>query len=162
MMNPRVSELIALLELEPHVGGGYLRQVFRSGNHILLPGKQKVRSALTSIYYLLGAGDYDCWHRVDGDEVWHYYEGDTLELFWIGPGADKYNRFLLGEVGGLSRPVAVVPGDCWQMARTTGEYTLVGCTVGPGFEYEGYQLLRDVPEEAHEVRIQFPELSEFI
>ena len=124
-MNPRVSELIDLLELEPHVGGGYVREIFRSASLIHLQGNQEERKALTTIYYLLGAGEYDRWHQLDSDEVWHYYEGAKLELFWIEPGGEKYTRCLMGEVGDESRPIAVVPGGCWQMARTTGEYTLV-------------------------------------
>lgn len=117
---------------------------------------------MTTIYFLLVAGEHDSWHRVSSDEVWHYYEGATLELFWTEQGAEECTRCLVGEVGGLSSPVAVVPGGCWQMARTTGEYTLVGCTVGPGFEYEDYRLLRDMPEEASEIRRRFPELAEFV
>ena len=162
MMNPRASELINLLDLEPYPEGGYFREVFRSSNLVHLPDNQEERSALTTIYYLLAAGEYDSWHRVAGDEVWHYYEGATLELFWIEQEEEKCTRCLVGGIGKLSRPVAVVPGGCWQMARTTGEYTLVGCTVGPGFEYEDYQLLRDNPEEASEVQRRFPELAEFM
>jgi hypothetical protein len=93
-MKPRVSELISLLELESHVGGGYIREVFRSTNLIHLPGNQEKRRALTTIYYLLGAGDYDSWHRVDGDEVWHYYEGAPMELIWIEQGEEKCTRCL--------------------------------------------------------------------
>jgi predicted cupin superfamily sugar epimerase len=161
-MNPRVSELIDLLELEPHVGGGYVREIFRSANLIHLQGNQEERKALTTIYYLLGAGEYDRWHQLDSDEVWHYYEGAKLELFWIEPGGEKYTRCLMGEVGDESRPIAVVPGGCWQMARTTGEYTLVGCTMGPGFEYDGFRLLRDIPKAASEIQHRFPELAEFM
>jgi predicted cupin superfamily sugar epimerase len=161
-MNTRVSELINLLELEPHVGGGYIREVFRSSNLIHIPGSQKERRALTTIYYLLAAGEYDCWHRLDGDEAWHYYEGAALELIWLEQGEEKRTCCLVGEIDVLSKPIAVVPGGCWQMARTTGEYSLVGCTVGPGFEYEDYQLLRDKPEEAREVQRRFPELAEFM
>jgi predicted cupin superfamily sugar epimerase len=161
-MNLRVSELINLLEMEHHVGGGYIREVFRSTNLIHLPGNQEERRALTTIYYLLGAGEYDSWHRVDGDEVWHYHEGAKLELLWIEKGEEKCNHYLVGEIEDASRPVAVVPGGCWQMARTTGEYTLVGCTMGPGFEYEGYQLLKDYAEEARVIQHRFPELAEFL
>jgi predicted cupin superfamily sugar epimerase len=161
-MNSRLVELINLLELDPHVGGGYIREIFRSTNFIHLPGNQEERSALTTTYYLLRAGEYDCWHRLEGNEVWHYHEGATLELFWIEQGGDKYTHRLVGEIGELSRPIAVVPGGCWQMSRTTGEYTLMGCTMGPGFEYEDYQLLRDYPEEASEIQRRFPELAEFL
>ena len=82
-MNPRVSELINLLKLEPQMEGGHYREIFRSNITIHLPSTQEERSALTTIYYLLGAGEYDSWHRIYGDEVWHHYEGATLELFWI-------------------------------------------------------------------------------
>jgi predicted cupin superfamily sugar epimerase len=159
-MNPRVSELINLLELQPH-WGGYFREVFRSTNLIHLPGAQEERRALTTIYFLMVAGKHDPWHRVVGDEVWHHHEGAPLELFWIEQGGKKCVRSVVGEIGDLRRPVAVVPGGCWQTARTTGEYSLVGCTVGPGFEYEDFQLLRDNPEEASEVQRRFPELAEF-
>ena len=161
-MNPRASELINLLDLEPHLEGGYFREVFRSPNLVQLPDDQEERRALTTIYFLLVAGEHSCWHRVSKDEVWHYYEGAALELFWTEQGAKEYTRCIVGEVGGLSRPVAVVPGGCWQMARTTGEYTLVGCTVGPGFEYEDFRLLKDMPEEASEIRRRFPELAGFV
>jgi predicted cupin superfamily sugar epimerase len=161
-MNPRVSELINLFDMEPHVGGGYIREVFRSTNLIHLPGNKKDRRALTTIYYLLGAGEYDCWHRVDADEVWHYHEGAPLDLLWVEKGEEKCNLNILGGIENGSKPIAVVPGGCWQMARTKGEYTLVGCTMGPGFEYECYQLLRDHPEEAGKIQRQFPELAKFI
>lgn len=161
-MNPRASQLIDLLDLEPHVEGGYFRQVFRSSIHVHLPPDHEERRALTTIYFLLVAGEYSCWHQVRSDEVWHYYEGAALELFWVEQGAKEYTRRLVGEVGDLSRPVAVVPGGYWQMARTTGEYTLVGCTVGPGFEYEDFRLLRDVSEEARAIKRRFPELAEFV
>jgi hypothetical protein len=161
-MNPRASELINLLDLEPHLEGGYFREVFRSSNLVHLPDNQEERRALTTIYFLLVAGEYSSWHRVSRDEVWHYYEGAALELFWAEQGAEECTRCLVGEVGGLSRPVAVVPGGRWQMARTTGKYTLVGCTVGPGFEYEDFQLLRDISEESSEIRCRFPELAEFV
>jgi predicted cupin superfamily sugar epimerase len=161
-MNPRVSELINLLDLEPHVGGGYIREIFRSANLVHLLGHQVERKALTTIYYLLGVGQFDCWHRVDSDEVWHYHEGAALELLWIQQGEEKYARCLIGEIEDSNKPIAVVPGGCWQMARTTGEYTLVGCTMGPGFEYESYQLLRDNPEQANMIQHRFPELAEFL
>ena len=162
MMNSRASELISLLGLEPHLEGGYFREVFRSPHLVQLPDDRGERRALTTIYFLLVAGEYSCWHQVSWDEVWHYYEGATLELFWIERGLKKFNHCLVGEVGELSRPVAVVPGGCWQAARTKGEYTLVGCTVGPGFEYADFRLLRERPEEEREIRRRFPELAKFV
>ena len=161
-MNSRASELISLLGLEPHLEGGYFREVFRSSGLVELPDDRGERRALTTIYFLLPAGEYSCWHQVGLDEVWHYYEGAALELFWIEPAAKQCNRCLVGEVGEISRPVAVVPAGCWQAARTTGEYTLVGCTVGPGFEYKDFRLLRESPEEEKKMRQRFPELEKFV
>ena len=161
-MDPRASELIKLLDLEPHLEGGYFREVYHSPRFVQLPDNQEERRALTTIYFLLVAGEYSCWHRLSSDEVWHYYEGAALELFWIEQGRGECTRCLVGEVGGMSRPVAVVPGGSWQMARTTGEYTLVGCTVGPGFDYDDFRLLRDMPEEADEIRRRYPELAEYV
>ena len=162
IMNPRVSELIELLALEPHFGGGAIGQVFRSTNQVHLPGSLVTRRAMTSAYYLLAAGEYDCWHRLAGDEVWHYIEGATLELFWIEPGGEQCTRALVGKPEDESRPVAVVPGGCWQMARTMGAYTLVVCTMGPGFEVEDYQPLKAQPEVAMEIQLQFPELAAYL
>ncbi len=161
-MNPRASELINLLDLKPYNEGGYFGEVFRSAHSVHLPDDQMERRAMTTIYYLLTAGEYDSWHRLSNDEVWHYHEGAALELIWIEQGAEAYTRSLVGEVGELSRPVAVVPAGCWQMARTMGDYTLVGCTVGPGFEFEDYGLLRDMPKEVSEIRRRFPELAQYL
>jgi len=161
-MNPRASVLIDLLGLDPHVGGGYIGDVFRSAKLVHLPGSFDTRRAMTSAYYLLAAGEFDCWHRLAGDEVWHFIEGAPMELLWIEPGGEKDTRALLGEVAIESRPVAVVPGGCWQMARTTGAYTLVGCTMGPGFEYVDYQAIKDLPDEAGEFQRRFPEFAVYI
>ena len=119
-MHPRASELISLLDLQPYPQGGYFGEVFRSSYLVQPPDGRRARRALTTIYFLLTAGEQDPWHRVSWDEVWHYHEGGELELFWIERGAEEYTRCLLGEVGDLSRPIAVVPGGCWQAARSTG------------------------------------------
>jgi predicted cupin superfamily sugar epimerase len=161
-MNQRAPELIDLLHLKPHQEGGYFCEVFRSAHCVRPLDDREERRALTTIYFLLTAGQHSCWHQVDGDEAWHYYEGAALELFWIEPGAQKYNQCLVGAVAEISRPVAVVPGGCWQAARTTGEYSLIGCTVGPGFEYEDFQLLRESPQAAAEIQRRFPELAKFV
>jgi predicted cupin superfamily sugar epimerase len=88
-MNPRALELINLLDLEPYPEGGYFREVFRSSSLVQLPHDQEERRALTTIYFLLVAGEHDSWHRVSSDEVWHYYEGAALELFWTEQGAEE-------------------------------------------------------------------------
>lgn len=154
-MHPRARALVDSLELRPHPEGGHYREVFRSGARVA--GGAGERSALTSIYFLLNAGERSRWHRVESDEAWHYYEGDPLELLWLDP-RGAVERRVLGPVGDEARPVWVVPAGCWQAARPLGAYTLVGCSVAPGFEFADFALLADRPGEAETVRRRFPEL----
>jgi len=92
--------------------------------------------------------------------VWHYYEGDPLELVWEEEGGVR--RVQVGPVAMGREPVAVVPAGSWQAARARGAYTLVGCTVAPGFEFADFVLLADVPAEAARLRARYPELAELI
>ncbi|HEX2092878.1 MAG TPA: cupin domain-containing protein [Longimicrobiaceae bacterium] len=160
-MHPRADELLRLLELTPHPEGGHFREVFRS--HLtVVPDCRDPRSALTTIYFLLARGERSRWHRVLSDEAWHFYEGDPLELLWLDPSGTRCHRERLGPVREGCQPVRVVPAGCWQAARPTGEFTLVGCTVGPGFEFEDFALLDAYPEVAEWIRRDFPELAELI
>lgn len=161
-MHPRAVALVERLGLKPHPEGGYFREVFRSPHQVQPMDDRGTRSALTTIYFLLVEGECSRWHRVRSDEVWHYYEGDPLELYWIEQTGDTWHRCVLGPVEEGSRPVAVVQAGCWQAARTMGAYTLIGCTVGPGFEYDDFEMMRDLPEEAKEIRRRFPELVGFM
>ena len=120
------------------------------------------RTALTTIYFLLSAGDVSRWHRVASDEAWHYYEGDALELFTADASCKRVTRHVLGPVDGEARPVRVVPANEWQAARSMGAYTLVGCTVGPGFEFEDFQMLKDRSADADVIRRRHPDLVRFV
>ena len=121
------DDLIRQLGLQPHPEGGYFRETFRDGN--------TGRAHSTAIYFLLKQGQASRWHRVDAAEVWHYYRGAPLELkigktlVRLGPG------IAAGEM-----PQAVVPPGAWQAARSLGDYTLVGCTVAPGFEFSKFEM----------------------
>jgi len=161
-MNSRASALIDLLALQPHPEGGYFREVFRSARNVRLPDGEKERSAITTIYFLLTSGECSRLHRIESDEVWHYYEGAELELYRIDEGGSKCNRCLLGPVGELCKPFCAVPAGSWQAARTEGDYTLVGCTVAPGFEFGDFQVLGENPEEERAIRERFPELAALI
>lgn len=161
-MHPRAATLVNQLALQPHPEGGYFRETFRS-SHLVHPADERdERAALTTIYFLLAAGQHSRWHRVRSDEVWHYYEGDELDLLWLMPGEESYRSECLGPVGETSFPARVVPAGCWQAARPLGAYTLVGCTVGPGFEFTDFELLADLPDQAEAIHRRFPELAAFI
>jgi hypothetical protein len=94
---------------------------------------------LTTIYFLLIKGQHSRWHRVASDEVWHFYEGEPLEVYWID-GQDGVHEELLATSSPNARPVCVVPAGCWQAAKPRGDYALVGCTVGPGFDFQDFEL----------------------
>jgi predicted cupin superfamily sugar epimerase len=161
-IHPRAAALIDRLELQPHPEGGYFREVFCSP-HLVQPSDSRTeRAALTTIYFLLVAGQHSRWHQVRSDEVWHYYEGDPLELLWIDREKHHAHRYLLGPVGATCRPVHVVPSGCWQAARSTGAYTLVGCSVGPGFDFADFRLISECPNEEAEICRCFPTLAVFV
>ena len=124
-MHPRASELIELLDLKPYREGGYFAEVFRSSVPIRLTTDHEERKALTTMYYLLTAGEYEGWHLLSGDEVWHYHEGDPLELFWIKLEMGSCSGCLLGQAGELSKPVAVVPGGYWRYHQDCPGHQLV-------------------------------------
>lgn len=161
-MNDRAAELIATLGLRPHPEGGYYGEVFRSAARVRPADRDVERAALTTIYFLLESGEWSRWHRVQADEVWHFYEGDPLDLLWLDAGGDAVRRVRLGPAASGTRPVAVVPAGCWQAARPLGNYTLVGCTVAPGFEFGDFTLLADAPEDLARLRAGHPNLAALI
>lgn len=142
-MHRRAVELIDRLQLAPHPEGGYFRQIFRSTGTVAPDDGRGTRAALTTIYFLLTAGDLSCWHRVSADEAWHFYEGAPLELWTADGDFGNATRHLLGPLVQHAAPVHVVPAGEWQAAASLGDYTLVGCSVGPGFEFADFEMLRD-------------------
>jgi len=123
-----------LLDLKPHPEGGYFRESFRDARQV------DGRAASTAIYFLLARGERSHWHRVDVVEVWHWYAGAPLALE-MSPPPGHVERVILGcDLNGGERPQAVVPAHAWQAAQTLGDWTLVGCTVAPGFEFAGFEL----------------------
>ena len=139
-MNDRARQLISELGLESHPEGGYFREIFRSARQVQPMDQRSTRAALTTIYFLLSKGQHSRWHRVASDEVWHFYEGDPLELYWIGQDNQVHEEILASRTS-EGRPVRVVPAGCWQAARPRGEFTLVGCTVGPGFDFQDFEMI---------------------
>lgn len=157
-MDARATHLISSLDLRPHPEGGYFCEVYRSASRVQPRDSREERTTLTTIYFLLAAGDRSVWHRVASDEAWHYYEGDALELLTADPEFSAVTSRLLGPAGEHQQPVHVVPANVWQAARSTGAYTLVGCTVAPGFDFADFEMLRDRPEDAEAVRRLHPHL----
>lgn len=147
-MVERASSLVATLGLVPHPEGGYYGEVYRSPSLVHPGDRRGARSALTSIYFLLPAGAISRWHRVRSDEVWHFYEGAALDLWTASPDLRTVTRQRLGPLQDRQRPVSSVPAHSWQAARSTGSYTLVGCTVGPGFDFLDFSLATNEPEIA--------------
>lgn len=157
----RAEELIQALRLERHPEGGAYSEAFRS-RHLVLSRDGIERPALTHIWFLLMEGDRNRWHRVAHDELWHFYEGAPVELLVLSADGAMLEQRALGPLADGREPTVVIPGGAWQMARTAGSYSLVGCTVAPGFEYADFALMRDVPEAAETLRRQFPDLTAYL
>ena len=132
---PTAAEIIARLELKPHPEGGHYRETFRDKRV-----DANRRSFSTVIYFLLARGERSQWHRIDAVEVWHYYAGSALTLRIAHDGCTQHTVRLGPDVTGGERPQAIVPAQAWQTAETGGDWTLVGCTVAPGFEFAKFEL----------------------
>lgn len=126
--------LIKSLNLTPHPEGGCYREIFRDA-----PGPDG-RAKSTGIYFLLRAGECSARHRIDAAEVWHYYRGAGLELVIEDEDGTEHRHTLGPMVEAGEEPQIVVPPHRWQSARSLGNYTLVGCTVAPGFEFQYFEI----------------------
>lgn len=134
------AEIIALLQLEPHPEGGYYRQTFAD-----VPDASG-RSCSTAIYYLLEGGPAARWHRLDSPEIWHWYAGAPLTLTTSPDGQSRSAAVLGPDLAAGERPQVVVARGYWQCARSLGDWTLVGCTVAPGFDFAYFEM---APEGWH-------------
>jgi predicted cupin superfamily sugar epimerase len=126
--------VIRLLDLKPHPEGGSFRETFRD------PGGRDGRAVSTAIYYLLGTGEVSQWHRVDAAEIRHFYAGAPLVITVSPNGHDASASHLGPDLTAGQRPQIVVPAGHWQTATSLGAWTLVGCTVAPGFEFAGFEM----------------------
>ena len=133
-MSLTAAEIIRLLQLQPHPEGGHYRETFRDTRTV-----HDGRAASTAIYFLLARGERSHWHRVDAVETWHWHSGAPLKLEIAHEGQRK--TLVLGpDLVAGHRPQATVPAHAWQAAQSDGEWTLVGCTVAPGFDFERFEL----------------------
>lgn len=129
------EEVVALLKMEPHPEGGFYVETFRDD-----VTDANGRAASTQIYFLLPEGVVSRWHKVDAVETWHWYAGAPLTLSISQDGTDVQHLALGNDLMKGERPQGVVPRDAWQQAQSLGLWTLVGCTVAPGFQFEGFEL----------------------
>ena len=140
----KASQVIDQLQLASHPEGGWYREVYRSADRVRRGDEP--RSATTAIYYLLEQHQLSRWHVVDADEIWHFYAGAPLELLAYDPASRQLSRQVLSTPSAGSTPIGVIPAGVWQAARSLGEYSLVGCTVSPGFEFSGFRFTADLPD----------------
>jgi len=127
------ADLIRALALKPHPEGGHYRETFRDPR--LIDG----RPASTAILFLLARGERSHWHRIDAVEIWHYYAGAPLKLSLVDGAKEEIVR-LGADIGAGDSPQITVPARAWQAAESLGDWTLTGCTVAPGFSFEGFEL----------------------
>ena len=133
-MSATAAEIIRLLDLKPHPEGGHYCETFRDS------GKDHTgRAYSTAIYFLLARGERSHWHKVDAVETWHWHAGAPLRLDIHDTG--RRTTLILGsDLAAGERPQGIVPMNAWQAAESLGDWTLVGCTVAPGFEFSGFEL----------------------
>jgi predicted cupin superfamily sugar epimerase len=131
---PSAGDIIALLGLKPHLEGGHYRETFRDPRL-----DANGRSCSAAIYFLLARHERSHWHRIDAVEVWHYCAGSALALQIADD--DRRTTVRLGpDLAAGEVPQAIVPAHAWQAAESTGDWTLVGCTVAPGFDFAKFEL----------------------
>ncbi|GAB5470648.1 MAG: cupin domain-containing protein [Rhodospirillales bacterium] len=130
----QAAALIARLGMQPHPEGGHYVETYRS------PAAEGERAAVTAIYFLLQVGEVSHWHRVDATEIWHWYAGAPLVLSISENGHDAAAFRLGPDFAAGQTPQVVVPVKAWQAAESLGAWTLVGCTVSPGFDFAGFEL----------------------
>ena len=133
---PSAADIIGRLELKPHPEGGHYRETFRDPRT-----DANGRSLSTAIYFLLARGQRSHWHRIDAVEIWHYYAGHALSLKIAGDDGQRSIR-LGPDLGAGEVPQAIVPAQAWQAAESTGDWTLVGCTVAPAFDFATFEVAK--------------------
>lgn len=153
-----MQHLIDKYNLVPHPEGGYFSEIYKSKQLVKSRAINEDRNSITHIYFLLAAGQVSVFHKVVHDEIWNFYEGDPIKLL-------KYDGFKVTEeiIGSGCRDyVSIIKGDVYQAAESTGTYSLVGCSVAPGFEFEDFSLLRDEIEIKDKFLKEFPDYQKYI
>lgn len=153
-----MQELIEKYKLVSHPEGGYYRETYRSAQNVFSSVAKEDRNAATHIYFLLTSGQISRFHKVLHDEIWNFYEGAPLKLI-------TYNCEIINECvisGKSDNYVSIIPAGAYQAAESTGDYSLVGCTVAPGFDFKDLTFMSDDPAAVAKCRKNHPEFSKFI
>jgi len=144
--NSRCEQIIRSLDLKPHPEGGFFRETYRSEGVIesdnLNSNYTGDRNYSTCIYFLLTSDVFSAFHRINQDEIWHFYDGSPLHLHLIS-GDGVYSKTVIGrDIIRGEVPQFVVPGGSWFAATVINrdDYSLIGCTVAPGFDFRDFEL----------------------
>ncbi len=157
MMIPRTVALIKQLELLPHPEGGYYKEVYRSGELLHSPDFEDSRSLLTSIYFLITAGNFSAFHRIRSDELWYYHEGATC-IIHVLHRQGGYSKISLGkDIDSGEKFQGMVNGGDWFASETAGDYSLMGCSVAPGFDFRDLEMA-----DRNKLILAFPEQEALI
>ncbi len=158
-----VEQLKEVLHLQPHPEGGYFTQIYRSDESIpekALPERYAgARAYSTSIYYLLTPGTFSAMHRLQSDEIYHFYLGDPVEQLQLYPDGSGKKLTFGSLLSDGQHPQVIVPRGVWQGARLIegGRFALMGCTVAPGFEFADFKL-----GERDALQVTYPEYESLI
>lgn len=141
--------MIVQLQLQPHPEGGHYRETYRAPE--LVPTPRGPRAASTAILFLLGAGEHSCWHRIAADELWHHHGGGTLVIHELAPSGQMRSTHLGLNLSTGAQPQHAVPAGTWFAAEPLpgSSWSLVGCTVAPGFDFADFELARPEQLQAH-------------
>ncbi len=162
-MKEEIDSIIQELNLVPHPEGGYFRETYRSSDsipsHLLENQNQGDRNVCTCIYFLLTSSSFSAFHRIQQDEIWHFYKGAAIELHQISPSGHYSKNSIGNNIAEGETPQLVVPGGNWFAAAVPkpDSYALVGCTVAPGFDFQDFILAR-----RNVLITEFPEHTEVI
>ncbi len=153
-----MQQLIDKYKLIPHPEGGFYREVYRSKQRVHSPVVDQKRDAVTHIYFLLIQGQVSRFHKVLHDEIWNFYDGAPLRL--VITNGERVEENLIG--ASCDSYIGIVPGGRFQAAESTGEYSLVGCTVAPGFDFADFSFLDGEPGMLARFKNNYPGYQKFV
>lgn len=156
-MNSEIQQLATHLQLQPHPEGGFYKETYRCTNNTTHHHNTEPRSACTAIYFLLVENNFSAFHRIQSDEIWHFYKGEPIHLHTISPEGD-YEEILIGnDIANNQHPQYTVPAGYWFASEVKSNYALCGCTVSPGFDFNDFELA-----ETQQLQALYPQHTQII